>query len=89
MKIGHCAGCQARIVWGLSPNEKRMPVDATPVRVEDAPVGVALYTLALRGADTLFIKMDRAAMPPATAVHISHFVTCPKREQFSGSRRMQ
>lgn len=41
MKIVPCKWCQASIIWTLTKNDKRMPVDARPVKrvvIERIPV---------------------------------------------------
>ena len=68
--------CRAEIVWALTANAKRMPVDAQPsdrgnVALRDtggpAPLAVVL------GADKAFGRTD---------LRTSHFATCPAAPSF-------
>lgn len=68
-----CRGCGAEIVWGVTPNGKRIPLDPRP------PV---YYTGTLRGDGGVNCERDREAM-------VSHFATCPQANRFSGSRRKE
>lgn len=67
-----CKGCGKEIVWGVTEDGKRIPLDPKPpvYRLVD-PEGQ--YT-------TRRVERDRTAM-------VSHFVTCPQANQFSRSRR--
>lgn len=80
--VEHCADrdCQAPIVWAITTNAKRMPVDAQPaaagnIELRDAggPVPVAA-TLTPRLA---FGRTD---------LRTSHFATCPSAPSFRRRR---
>lgn len=72
MKLAHCRSCDAPIIWTVTQNGKKMPVDADPVIAErgfrleedDDPhePPTALFTVAPFDGERL---------------HLSHFATCP------------
>jgi hypothetical protein len=63
-------GCGKEIQWGVTPDGKRIPLDPS------APV----YRIVSRAEDgSLTIERDQESM-------VSHFKTCPKASEFSGSR---
>ena len=72
-----CRSCQAPIVWAVTANEKRMPVDAEPVPdgnlilTSDDPPRVIMHVL---GQASLFDEPD----PPR---YVSHFATCPHADR--------
>lgn len=73
-----CKGCGKRIVWGVTPEGKKIPLDpVAPVyRIAEntggaLPSEAPVYRARGDGHDYL----------------ISHFATCPAANQFSGSRR--
>jgi hypothetical protein len=71
MKKVKCSGCPAMIVWGsmLMPDgsRKRIPLDPKP----------AVYNVEERGSG-LAVEATRNM-----GAMVSHFVTCPARNQFS------
>ena len=65
-----CKGCGRKILWARTDDGRAIPLDAV------APVyEVATVESAERG-DTLVARR-------ATDSFVSHFVTCPNRQQFS------
>lgn len=68
-----CRGCGADLVWGVTPDGKRIPLDPRP------PV---YRTGTLLPDGGVRCERDREAL-------CSHFATCPKADQFSGSRRKE
>ena len=67
MREAKCKGCGATIIWGLSEDGKKIPLDPKP----------AVYRITNPEAWTTLVERDKLAM-------VSHFITCPKRDQFSG-----
>lgn len=65
----NCGSCGAPIVWVLTQNRKRMPMDAEPVKM---PPGQ--YKLASRDDGTIDAYL-------VNRVWISHFATCPNADQ--------
>lgn len=66
-----CRTCGAPIVWVRTTNDKRMPLDVEPapngnIRMVD---GVAVYA------------SKDAPVEPGEKLYLSHFVTCPDRDQ--------
>lgn len=66
-----CKGCGKPIVWGLTPEGKRIPLDPR------APVYDYATTPAMDGASAF---RNRVAM-------VTHFATCPKASEFSQSKK--
>jgi hypothetical protein len=68
-----CKSCGASIIWALTQNGKRIPLDAEPA---ERPSGL----FRLEGSAT-------GSMPPIAIsaagepVYLSHFVTCPNADQ--------
>lgn len=75
-RLGRCQTCGARIVWAVTGNNKRMPIDASPR--EDGDLWLDMVD-------------DRASVPVARRVdlytaadaprYVSHFATCPDADQ--------
>ncbi len=79
MALGKCKGCDAEIVWRYTENGKAMPLDLRPI---------ATYA---KGAYVLEEDGDHChpAQPLLDAgkhMHMAHFATCPKADQFKGGR---
>jgi hypothetical protein len=75
-----CRGCGKEIVWGTTEDGKKIPLDPR------APV----YSLGPRkiGDNPAFGERDGDQVVKRTSLAmVSHFVTCPKRDQFSGSNK--
>lgn len=68
-----CRGCGAEIVWGVTSDGKRIPLDPRP------PV---YHTGTLREDGGVNCERDREAL-------VSHFATCREANRFSGSRRKE
>lgn len=73
MKMSQCKGCGKEIVWALTEEGKKIPMDLKPV----------IYQM---------VELDngeaRVKKLPGYPVHcVSHFVTCPKANDFSGRAR--
>jgi hypothetical protein len=68
-----CNGCGAAIRWAITPNGRRMPVDAKPEKrivLDDVRLG------------------DDPPTARVVDTYVSHFATCPKAQQFrKGSPR--
>lgn len=72
MDLSHCRSCAAPIIWTVTTNGKRMPVDADPVV---SPRGFRLD----EGEDppvASFTTKHLADDP----VYVSHFSTCPNAD---------
>lgn len=68
-----CKGCGKEIVWGITSDGKKIPLDPRPPVYSFTPlVGETLNGL----------KVERMYN-----AHVSHFATCPKANDFSGSKR--
>lgn len=64
-----CDGCHKPMIWARTPEGKWVPLDPTP------PV----YTVVpIKGAD----GYPRPEAARNMLAFVSHFVTCPKRDQF-------
>lgn len=80
-----CRSCGTSIIWCTTVNGKAMPVDAEPsphgeFLLQDHPAG---------GVTATFVpSMKRAAMRAAgIEFRISHFASCPDRDDHRKARR--
>lgn len=69
--MSKCRGCGREVVWGVTPDGKRIPLDPRP------PV---YRTGALLPGGGVHCERDREAL-------VSHFATCSKAKDFSGTSR--
>jgi hypothetical protein len=72
MKTAKCKGCGRKIVWGVTREGKKIPLDAV------APVYMV-------STDTEDVE-GSAMADRARGFMVSHFATCPEAARFSGSR---
>lgn len=89
--VGKCRGCGKTIIWGETAEGKRIPLDfAAPVYQAvlqaDGTVKVNLLKSEDRKKD-LKAGCGRPGDSTRAPVAVSHFATCPKADQFSGSKR--
>ncbi len=81
-----CKSCQREIIFAITKNGRRMPLDPQP-----AAEGNILITHGLdaSGKPALYAEqVDRATQAAGKALHVSHFSTCndPKRFRRSGPK---
>lgn len=85
-----CSSCGASIVWGVTRNGKRMPLDAHPVTPADhtGPVSALFAVLQRPGADPLALSIgtgivggEELWLERALCGRLSHWSTCPSAEQ--------
>lgn len=90
-----CSGCHAPIIWGITPAGKRMPLDAAwiPTPVPGDAHGYYVVDGSIRDASGYRVQArDGGGLPirpheplfdaPGTAVHMNHWATCSKAEEF-------
>jgi hypothetical protein len=72
VKTRECGSCGAKIIWAVTVNDKRMPVDAEPNEKGNIEL-----------IDRGFIAAIVHSQPPLAAetLYTSHFVTCPNAEK--------
>jgi hypothetical protein len=70
-----CASCHADIVWARTTSGAAMPVDAEPTRG-------ANVRLRWENSDARAEVVKAALAFGSTGLHLSHFVTCPKADQW-------
>lgn len=83
--MAKCKGCGAEIIWARNENNKMVPLDAK------APV----YVLTIRESRSLGpadvycspIGEARCQRTEKGRAFVSHFVTCPKANEFSGGKK--
>ena len=85
--MARCKGCGAEIIWAKNENDKMIPLDAK------APV----YVLTIRGDTRMLPIVSANLCHPGTETRcrraekgrafVSHFATCPKANDFSGSKK--
>jgi hypothetical protein len=88
MKLSSCRTCDAPIIWTITTNGKRMPVDADPVvaprgfrideEVDAAQIGFNEDDLR-PGKDVVATFTTSPA--PGELLYQSHFATCPDRDE--------
>ena len=80
-ETNHCRSCGAPIIWAVTENGKRMPVDATPR--EDGNILLIEYPASALGdgyieaayvQSSLFEEWDVEAPEPRR--YVSHFASC-------------
>ena len=71
--MANCKGCGKKIIWGVTPEGKKIPLDPSPP-VYAVEVGAVLHT------DGQFVRR-------ASGFHVSHFATCPNANDFSKGRK--
>ena len=82
MKASPCKGCGKPIVWGVTADGKRIPLDPRPVvyhAVEESEFeNRVTCTRVPEATNTAGTK---------TACYVSHFATCPKASEFGKGRK--
>lgn len=78
VRIEACRGCGAKIFFAKTPADKTVPLDL-------APHDDGSYIVADR--DPLQLAKYDAMLHAGCERYVSHFITCPKREQFSKHRK--
>lgn len=71
MKTSQCRSCGADIIWTITANGKKMPVDAEPA---ERPQGV--FHLDERESGEVHSRSAAGEL-----VYLSHFATCPNADQ--------
>lgn len=75
MKLSHCSGCAAPIIWTVTSKGKAMPVDADPVSVGRG------FRLEEHDGDE--VRAVFTAEPDAgEKLYVSHFASCPHANAF-------
>lgn len=69
-----CRTCNAEIVWALTTNGRRIPLDVSPA----SNGNVALKP---DGTCEVYSAAQLASAQPRTPLRLSHFATCPDAHQ--------
>lgn len=72
-----CRGCGKPIVWGVTADGKKIPLDPR------APV----YEVPSITPTTFGTEGERIGITRNLSAMVSHFATCPQANQFSGSKK--
>jgi hypothetical protein len=72
-----CRGCGKPIIWGVTPEGKRIPLDPRP------PVYVVDYSAEAKEFVARLVPLEDGVRTHM----VSHFATCPKASEFSGGRK--
>ena len=78
MNYAKCKGCGNTIVWAETSHGKNVPLDPKAVVYSVRPENGKLIAVAITGHTG----------PSGDTIMVSHFNTCPKANDFSGSRRV-
>ena len=75
--VSRCRACSAAIVWSVTVNGKKMPVDEDPVPAGD-------FVLEERGRDVVahHVREKGLVVNPRADRFTSHFVTCASAADF-------
>lgn len=77
--MAECKTCHAPIIWAVSlATERRMPVDREPTPLGNVTLD---YSGTLPAASVLAGIALSSAREKGVTLHLSHFVTCPDRDQ--------
>lgn len=71
--MSSCRSCNAPIIWAITENGKRMPLDAEPFAL---PAG--LFALDTSSDPPLTVSVAAERREP---LYRSHFATCPNADQ--------
>ncbi|HSN21678.1 MAG TPA: hypothetical protein VLS49_13430 [Usitatibacter sp.] len=75
-----CRSCSAPIIFAITKNDRRIPLDPEPVADGNILVTNGLDA---SGKPAKFAEqVDRAIQPPGKALYRSHFASCDKPEAF-------
>ena len=75
--MASCRSCGAELVWAVTANGKRIPLDTKPVEHPKS----GLFRLVSAGIDPR-IRPPLAASADADDLYVSHFATCPNAEEW-------
>lgn len=85
--MSRCRSCWQEIRWIVTPDGKRMPVDAEPVWVREAMEGETPRPfLDRKGNIVNGIMAGDAWEGKAEEVFVSHFATCPQAAKWRKER---
>lgn len=73
--IEQCRSCGADVIWAVTTNDKRMPVDAEPTY--DGRANLVLVETLFPGGQPL-----ARSVPPGEGTHTSHFATCKQADEW-------
>ncbi|MET8908358.1 hypothetical protein [Micromonospora sp. NPDC004551] len=79
-KTSPCGSCQRQVIWTVTENNKRMPVDPQPT-----PDGSVALTA--DGADVRSRVVEAKFRFGRKDLHRSHFANCPNAAQHRRTRR--
>lgn len=68
---GLCRSCGKPIAWRKTPQDRFMPLDLEPVA--DGNIWLD---------DGVAVHVHRAGPPPGVVLYVSHFKTCPDRDEW-------
>jgi len=71
----HCRSCGADVIWVVTTNGKRMPVDAKPSDIGN----LTLHPVEDEGPPVAMYHTTRLS---GTSYYISHFATCPQSKRW-------
>lgn len=83
MATGTCRSCEAPITWATTVKGRKMPLDPEPV--DDGNVWVT--RVAEDGTPLVAVALNAESVPELVRVrYVSHFVTCPDRDDWRKPR---
>lgn len=82
--VSECRSCGAEILWAATEHDRKMPLDAVPVDVEQLDNYAGLFVL-MPGPLALAAT---PAMFPGEAFYRSHFATCPEADAWRNRKEV-
>lgn len=81
--VDECESCNAPIIWAVTRNVRRMPVDAEPV---DTSTGGGNVLLSREGGRVMAEVVSNPGRLFGRRVYRSHMQTCPFRDRYRHPR---
>jgi hypothetical protein len=85
MSLGECEACHAHMLWTITPTGARSPIDYAPSETGNVlvlqPTGLSELLSVVLSGNALELARARGMQ-----LRLSHFVSCPKADEFRAAR---
>lgn len=75
--MGRCRSCDALVYWAVTRGDRKIPVD-----IEPTANGNIWFATDPDGNEFAEFMSKHNTPPEGTPLHVSHFGTCPQRDQW-------